>query len=221
MLMSRFQPLRAGRGAIVALLAAVALMLTPVAVFAQTSAPASPAHGASASAKPSAGAGALPGSAPASASAVASAAASTGGASASASAPAVRGVPTPVGGNAPKELPEPTPYFAYLLIVLGGIWFFAAIAGIVRLMSRPRGVAYTADIPDAERDRPFLSFIMPFGALITVAVIVTIWGLLFLQTSHLSELYPLAIDLFVVCLVMLIATVAALRGGGQARTEVH
>ena len=208
-----------------ALIAAGLLALTPAAALAQASAPASPAQGASASAKPSVGGGALPGSAPASASAVASAAASTGEASAAASAapsgPAVRGVPTPVGGNAPKESVEPKPYFAYLLIVLGGIWFFAAIAGIVRLMSRPRGVAYTAAVPDAERDRPFLSFIMPFGALITVAIIVTVWGVLFLATSHLSELYPLAIDLFVVCLVMLIATVAALRGGARPGTEVH
>jgi len=50
---------------------------------------------------------------------------------------------------------------------------------------------------------------------------VTIWGVLFLATSHVSELYPLAIDLFVVCLVMLIATVAALRSGAPSRTEVH
>jgi hypothetical protein len=140
---------------------------------------------------------------------------------AAASAPAVRGLPTPVGGNAPRAAQEPVPLFAYLLIVLGAVWFFAAIAGIVRLLSRPRSGPYAASVPEPEMDRPFLSFIMPFAALVTVAIVVTVWGLIFLQTSHISELYPLAIDLFVVCLVMLIATVASLRGGRQPRAEVH
>ena len=81
--------------------------------------------------------------------------------------------------------------------------------------------ASAASVPEPEMDRPFLSFIMPFAALVSVAIVVTVWGLIFLQTSHISELYPLAIDLFVVCLVMLIATVASLRGGRQPRAEVH
>src|SRR6185312_3370562 len=153
----------------------------------------------------------------ASPSAAASEAPST--ASPSASAPTVRAVPTPLGGNAEVQTREPLPLFAYLLIILGALWFFAALAGIMRLLSRPRTMMEA--LPPAERDRPFLSFFMPLGALITVAVILSAWGLLFLWTAHFSEIYPLAIDLFVVCLVMLIATVAALKGGGQTHTEVH
>jgi len=220
------------------------LTLTPASAFAQASAPASPGQGvttgsalpgqavganqppAGASGAPSAAGSGAPSTGEASAAAAGSpaavAAAQSPAASApAASAPAVRGLPTPVGGNAPKEAQEPVPLFAYLLIALGIIWFFAAIAGIARLLSRPRGVAYTAGVPPLEQDRPYLSFIMPFVALISVGLIVTAWGLIFLQTSHISEVYPLAIDLFVVCLVMLIATVASLRGGRPPQIEVH
>jgi len=62
---------------------------------------------------------------------------------------------------------------------------------------------------------------MPFGALITVAIIVVVFGTSFLQLSHISDIYPLAVDLAVVCLVMLIATVAAMRGGSQHSSAVH
>jgi hypothetical protein len=228
---------------LVGLFVALTLALMPTAALAQgvptpansaaskPQAPASPAQGAANSPSPAQAPGAVqpPAGASASAAAAGSAAPTSGEASAQAAsstspvpseAPA-RALPTPVGGNTPQEQQEPLPYFAYLLIILGVVWFFAAMAGIVRLMSRPRSPAYLASVPEAEQDRPFLSFIMPFGALITVAIVVTIWGMVFLQTSHISELYPLAIDLFVVCLVMLIATAAALKGGGQPRTEVH
>jgi hypothetical protein len=221
--------------ALVLTLALVAI--TPMSVFAQASGPPSPANSAGAGtvapASPGQGTGAAPnpasaagapqpagaGASPA-ASNAGSAAPSAGTASPSASAPTVRALPTPVGGNTPQQQQEPTSLFAYFLIALAVVWFFAALAGITKLMSRPRGMLPTM-MPAQESDRTFLSFIMPFAALLTVAVIVTIWGLIFLETSHASELYPLAIDLFVVCFVMLIATVAALRGGSQPRSEVH
>jgi hypothetical protein len=221
-----------------ALILTLGLLLgSPVAALAQTSAgpspansagsgqttPASPSQGAAASAKPAAGAAQQTGgnaaSASPSAAGSAAPAASTAAQSAAPSASPVRAVPTPVGGNAPKETIESMSWFAYLLIVLAVIWFVAAIIGIVRLLSRPRTME--AALPPPERDRPFLSFFMPLGALVTVFIILSIWGLLFLWVSHYSELYPLAIDLFVVCLVMLIATIAALREGGQPRSEVH
>ncbi|HEY8695054.1 MAG TPA: hypothetical protein VIR57_20175 [Chloroflexota bacterium] len=195
------------------------LAASPTSLFAQAaSAPGSPGQGATTG---SASPAQAPGAAQPPTAASASAASAGSVAPAAASAPAVRGLPTPVGGNAPRAAQEPVPLFAYLLIVLGAVWFFAAIAGIVRLLSRPRSGPYAASVPEPEMDRPFLSFIMPFAALVSVAIVVTVWGLIFLQTSHISELYPLAIDLFVVCLVMLIATVASLRGGRQPRAEVH
>ena len=169
------------------------------------------------------------GSVPAAASAQpAAGSAQPAGAPASASAaPAPAGVATPVGSNPPQEKPEGLSIFAYLLIVLAGVWLLASIAGIIRLMMRPTKGPYAAPMPPSERDRHFLSFGMPFQALLTVAVIVVAWGVLFLYLASISpkvfdtDLYPFAVDLFVVCLVMLIATIAALRGGSQTGTEVH
>jgi hypothetical protein len=180
-----------GRGTAFAL--GLLLALAPVSVFAQASAP--------------------PASAPA--------------ASAAASAPAVRGLPTPVGANLPPGQPEPLSLLAYLLIALAIVWFAAAIVGIVRLLMRPQQGPYAVAVPEPERDRPFLSFIMPFTALITVAIIVTVFGVSFLFLARISpkifdtEVYPLAVDLFIVCFVMMVATILALRGGKDQHTEVH
>ena len=141
-------------------------------------------------------------------------------AQASQAGPTVRALPTPVGGNITPPAQEPVSIFAWLLIGLAVLWFFAAMVGITRRMSRPRGML-ASPLPPQESDRNYLSFLLPLAALVTVGIIVGIWGMLFLWTSHESELYPLAIDLFVVCFVMLIATLAALKGGGQPRAEVH
>jgi hypothetical protein len=185
---------------LIAILTFLALLLTPLSAFAQASAPASAA-----------------GSPAASASAPASAAPTSASAAAS---PATRAAPTPVGGNAPTTQQEPLSYFAYLLIALAAIWFIAALVGIVRLLIRPPA-GQAELISDPERDRPFLSLIMPFAALLTVAVIVVGWGVLFLWVSSFSEIGVLAIDLFVVCFVMLIATLMALRGSKPTQTGVH
>jgi len=201
---------RGGRGILLGLL----LAFTPVAAYAQASAPPSPSQGAAAaaSAQPASAPGAVqPGTA----------------ASAAASAPAVRGLPTPVGANLPPGQPEPLSLLAYLLIALAIVWFVAAIVGIVRLLMRPQQGPYAVAVPEPERDRPFLSFIMPFTALITVAIIVTVFGVSFLFLARISpkifdtEVYPLAVDLFIVCFVMMVATILALRGGKDQHTEVH
>jgi hypothetical protein len=137
------------------------------------------------------------------------------------------GVATPVGSNPPQESVESQPYFAYLLIILAGIWFLAAIAGIIRLLIRPTTGPYAVPLPPPEQDRHFLSFVMPFVAIITVFVILIAFGSLFLWLASISprafdtEILPLAVDLFIVCFVMLVATVLALRGSGQPQTEVH
>ncbi|HLG71163.1 MAG TPA: hypothetical protein VK009_12125 [Chloroflexota bacterium] len=195
----------------------------PAGGAAPASAGASAQAGASAAGSAAPAGAAASGSAAASASAAGGAAPASGEASASAAAsvPAARALPTPVGANPTQETKEPLNWFAYLLIILAGVWFIAAIAGIIRLVTRPVSPAAAAAIPDAERDRPFLSFIMPFGALITVAIIVTCWGVLFLWLSSINEVYTLAVDLFVVCFVMLVATLMALAGGRKRPTEVH
>ncbi len=225
--------------ALVAIIVLAALLLSPVSAFAQASAaptpansaasqsqaPASPNQGTATSPNPQQAPGTVqstvPSAAPSAAGSAQPSAGESAPASASASAsPATRAAPTPVGGNAPTTQQEPLSYLAYLLIVLAVIWFIAALVGIVRLLIRPPA-GQAAFIPDPEKDRPFLSFIMPFAALVTVGVIVTIWGVLFLWVSHYSEIGVLAIDLFVVCFVMLIATILALRASRQAPTGVH
>src|SRR5579884_2270740 len=141
--------------------------------------------------------------------------------------PTVRGLPTPVGSNLPPQQPEPLSLLAYLLIALAVVWFVAAIVGIVRLLMRPTRGPYAVAYPEPEQDRPFLSLIMPFGALITVAIIVTIFGVSFLMLARISpkmfdtEIYPLAVDLFIVCFVMFVATILALRGSKAEHPEVH
>jgi hypothetical protein len=216
------------RGGILALLLALCLMaLCPAAALAQASAPPSPGQAAGASAGPAGAAGAAQPSAATKPSGEAQpAAASAAPAASGASAPAVRAVPTPVGGNLTEPKSEPVSIFAWLLIALAAIWFIAAIIGIIRLLSRPR--AYAAAMPPAEQDRTFLTFIMPFAALVTVFAILSAFGLLFLWLARISpkmfdtEIYPLIVDLVIVCGVMFLATVAALKSsGGQHQTEVH
>jgi len=126
-----------------------------------------------------------------------------------------------VGANPPKEQPEPISYFAYLLIVLAGIWFIGAIVGVMRLLMRPPRGPYPVTLPPNEADRPFLTLVLPFAALLTVAVIVVGFGTLFLGLSTISDIYPLAVDLFIVCLVMFIASILALRGSRGQPAEVH
>jgi len=205
--------------ALAAVLALILIALTPLAALAQATSAGSSAAASGAPASASAAAANSPAasvSAPAAASAQPAAAGASAGAS---TAPA--GVATPVGSNPPKETPESLSLLAYLLIVLAGIWFLAAIAGIIRLLMRPTRGPYAVPLAPSEQDRHFLSFVMPFGALITVAIIVVVFGTSFLQLSHISDIYPLAVDLAVVCLVMLIATVAAMRGGSQHSSAVH
>lgn len=207
------------RLAITAVLTVGLLTMSPLSAQAQTasSAPASPAQAASASPSPAQAPGA-----PQPSTAAGSAQASGQPA---ASGPA--GVATPVGSNPPQEKPEGLPILAYLLIILAGVWFLAAIAGIIRLLARPTTGPYAVPLPPSETDRHFLSFVMPFGAIVTVGIILVAFGSLFLWLASISpkafdtEIYPLAVDLFIVCFVMLVATVLALRGGGQPRTEVH
>jgi hypothetical protein len=201
-----------------------------------SAAPASPAQQASAPAAQAAGGAQPAGSNPAAASAaatgstVSSSAPATGSAAPAAApaspaaAPAPGGVATPVGSNpiTASESQEPVSYFAYLLIALAVIWFLAAIAGIVRLLLRPQTGPFAAPMPPNELDRPYLTFILPFASILTVAVIVVGFGTLFLGLSTISDVYPLAVDLFIVCLVMLIATTLALRRPrGGTGTAVH
>jgi hypothetical protein len=214
------------------LITGLLLALTPAVAFAQASAPASPGGAAVTSPSPAQAPGAV--QPPAAASAPPSAAASAQPASepapaqpAASTGPTVRGLPTPVGSNLPPQQPEPLSLLAYLLIALAVVWFVAAIVGIVRLLMRPTRGPYAVAYPEPEQDRPFLSLIMPFGALITVAIIVTVFGVSFLMLARISpkifdtEIYPLAVDLFIVCFVMFVATVLASRGSKAEHPEVH
>ncbi|HEX6513154.1 MAG TPA: hypothetical protein VF157_12685, partial [Chloroflexota bacterium] len=157
------------------------LLATPMAAWAQASgvpppansaasqptAPASPGQTQATSPSPAQAPGGAQSAAPppsAAASEAPSTSSAQAGASPAPSGPVVRGLPTPVGGNPPQETPEPIPWLAYLLIALAAIWFLWAVRGITRLLGRPRGVPYPPQIPPAERDRPFLSFGMPFLA---------------------------------------------------------
>ncbi|GEM_PF-5878859 len=130
------------------------------------------------------------------------------------------GVATPVGANPAVQQQEPVSMFAYLLIALAVLWFLIAVAGIIRLMTTPARGPY-AQLPPSEADRHFLSFGMPFVTIITVAIIVGFWGILFLFIGSYSEVYTLAVDLLVVCGVMLIATMAALRASRQHRSALQ
>ncbi|MBV8083650.1 MAG: hypothetical protein JO247_02430 [Chloroflexi bacterium] len=193
----------------------------------------------SASAKP-AGSVSPPASGAATAASPTAAASPGQQASASASAPqaagaaqpltaaAPAGVATPVGANAPQEQQEPISLFAYLLIALAIVWFLAAIGGIIRIMTRPTRGPYAQPLTPAESDRGFLTFVMPFIALITVAIIVVVFGTLFLWLAGISprmfdtEIYPVIVDLFIIAFVMFVATMLALRQpGGQSSNAVH
>jgi len=157
----------------------------------------------------------------------ASGAAQPAGAPQPSAAAAPQGVATPVGANAPPPTQEPMSLFAYLLIALAIVWFVAAIAGIVRILMRPQRGPFAVPMPAQEQDRGFLSFIMPFGALITVAIIVVAFGSLFLWLASISprafdtEIYPFAVDLFIIAFVMFVATMLHLRGGGRSGSAVH
>ncbi|MHB8618796.1 MAG: hypothetical protein ACYDAG_04360 [Chloroflexota bacterium] len=141
-----------------------------------------------------------------------------------------QGDATPVGSNIQKVQPEPVSLFAYALIVVAALWLVFSLIGIVRLLTRPgvRGLGGSyypvsaADIPPAEKGRGFLSFGAPFVVLACVFVLVVGWGNLFLA---LPELYTLVGDFLIICLVMGIATLLALRGGasgsGSGHSELH
>jgi hypothetical protein len=218
--------------AIFALILTFGLLGAPMTVFAQASAPASPGQAASASASPAQAPGAAQpstagGSAAASGQPAAGSASPAAAPASAAASPAPAGAATPVGSNPPKETVESLPLLAWLLIVLAAIWFVAAIAGIIRLLMRPTTGPYAVALPAPEQDRHFLSFIMPFGAIITVFVILVCFGTLFLWLAGISpkafdtEIYPLAVDLFIVCFVMFVATMLVLRGSRQSHSEVH
>jgi hypothetical protein len=202
------------------LLIVLALFLAPGAALAQSAKPA-----ASAASVAGQAAGAATAASPTAAASPGQAAAPSANPSAAA-APAPAGVATPVGANAPKQTEEPTSLFAYLLIALAVVWFLGAIGGIARILTRPRGL-YPQPLPATESDRVFLSFLMPFVALLTVIVILVAFGVLFLWLASISprsfdtEVYPFAVDLFIICFVMFVATMLALRDGGKKPSAVH
>src|SRR5438552_2809944 len=91
---------------------------------------------------------------------------------------------------------------------------------------RPSRGPYAAPLPPNEEGRQWLTFALPFLAFLCVAAIIVVWGVLFLWLAALSgeeklfgipEYYALFVDLAVVCLVMAVATFAALRADRQNR----
>ena len=208
-----------GRAVLIVLALCLAAWVTPVVALAQSS---GPQNGATPIEQPQAtpanqkagGLAASPAASPAVGTPVpANPAAQPSAAAKAPPAGLVAGVPTPVGANVPKETAPPTSLFAYLLIILAAIWFALALIGIYRLLTQPRYRGpYPVELPPSETSRSFLSFGMPFLALICLAIIIGAWGILFLQLARLGELYPLAVDLLIICLVMFVATFLALRG---------
>ncbi len=214
------------RGVLAAGLGVAVLLAAPALTFAQgtSAAPSASASVAASTAASTAASGATRASAAGSVtsgSASAAPAASVGAPAAASAAPApAASAGKPVGAIVPTETLQQPNFLVYLLVALAALFAIYAILNMLRLLFAPPP-AVVAAMPPAETGRAFLSFVMPFLAIIVVLGVVICWGELFLWAASFSEWYTLGIDLFVVCLVMAIATLMAMRTSRGGDSAVH